>query len=72
LLFRLSGVFLLRLAVRVFLVLVFQEPPRTTRFPRLPKRPPASASGHSWTIVREKIVAPNRSFCKRVVSACWA
>ncbi len=38
LLFRLSGVFLLRLAVLAFLGLLFQEPPRSTRFPRLPMR----------------------------------
>ena len=36
LLFRLSGVFLFRLAERVFLELLFHEPPRNTRFPRIP------------------------------------
>ncbi len=35
-LFRLSGVFLFRLAERVFLELLFHEPPRNTRFPRIP------------------------------------
>ena len=38
LLFRLSGVFLLRLAERVFLGLLFQEPPRNTRFDCRPKK----------------------------------
>jgi len=36
LLFRLSGVFLFRLAERAFWELLFQDPPRNTRFPRHP------------------------------------
>ncbi len=47
LLFRLSGVFLLRLADRQFLALLFQLPPRFTRFEPTDKAPnaPVGSSG---------------------------
>lgn len=67
LLFRLSGVFLFRLAERVFLELLFHEPPRNTRVPVLP-----CTRRHSTPDTREKIVEPSRPLRNVVQSACSA
>ena len=52
LLLRLSGVFLLRLAARVFLALLFQEPPRRTRDIGPAERTRVSALRKADTLVR--------------------
>ena len=65
LLFRLSGVFLWRLAERAFLELLFHEPPRNTRYPRVPRQ----AAQETESPVRPKSVELRMSVRKRRESA---
>lgn len=61
LVFWLSGVFLLRLAERAFLELLFQEPPRNTRFPHVPEsRASETTSGFRWKSVSSRMSVRNR------------